>query len=150
MAKSPTLATAKPTAEFIGTFVFVFIGAGTAAVIGDGVGLPGIVATALAHGLAIMAFAFAYGPVSGGHMNPAVTVGVLAAGATELIEAVGYNKANSQEASLARSCCEPCSAASSPTSAHRHSHTTSLLAARRLQSRRLPASSSRQCSRSSS
>jgi MIP family channel proteins len=81
---------AKLMAEFIGTFAFVFIGAGTAAVIGDGVGLPGIAAIALAHGLAIMAFAFAYGSVSGGHMNPAVTVGVLAAGAISPIEAFGY------------------------------------------------------------
>jgi MIP family channel proteins len=80
----------KLAAEFIGTFAFVFIGAGTAAVIGDGVGLPGIAAIALAHGLAIMAFAFAYGPVSGGHMNPAVTVGVLAAGAMDTITAIGY------------------------------------------------------------
>jgi aquaporin Z len=80
----------KLAAEFIGTFAFVFIGAGTAAVIGDGVGLPGIAAIALAHGLAIMAFAFAYGPVSGGHMNPAVTVGVLAAGAMDAITAIGY------------------------------------------------------------
>ena len=56
----------KLVAEFIGTFSFVFIGAGTAAVIGDGVGLPGMAAIALAHGLAIMAFAFAYGSVSGG------------------------------------------------------------------------------------
>ena len=71
----------KLLAEFIGTFAFMFIGAGTAAVVGDGVGLPGIVAIAFAHGLAIMAFAFAYGSVSGGHFNPAVTVGVLAAGA---------------------------------------------------------------------
>jgi glycerol uptake facilitator-like aquaporin len=47
----------------------VFIGAGAAAVVGDGVGLQGIAAIALAHGMAIMAFAFAYGPVSGGHMN---------------------------------------------------------------------------------
>jgi MIP family channel proteins len=81
---------AKLMAEFIGTFSFVFIGAGTAAVIGDGVGLPGIVAIALAHGLAIMAFAFAYGSVSGGHMNPAVTVGVLTAGAMDPIDAIGY------------------------------------------------------------
>src|SRR6476646_3886846 len=80
----------KLVAEFIGTFAFVFIGAGAAAVIGDGVGLPGIAAIALAHGLAIMAFAFAYGPVSGGHMNPAVTVGVLAAGAMSVGEAIGY------------------------------------------------------------
>jgi glycerol uptake facilitator-like aquaporin len=80
----------KLLAEFIGTFSFVFIGAGTAAVVGDGVGLPGIVAIALAHGLAIMAFAFAYGPVSGGHMNPAVTIGVLAAGAMDAASAIGY------------------------------------------------------------
>ena len=80
----------KLLAEFIGTFAFVFIGAGTAAVVGDGVGLAGIVAIAFAHGLAIMAFAFAYGPVSGGHMNPAVTVGVLAAGAMSIGEAIGY------------------------------------------------------------
>jgi MIP family channel proteins len=80
----------KLLAEFIGTFAFVFIGAGAAAVVGDGVGLPGIAAIAFAHGFAIMAFAFAYGAVSGGHMNPAVTVGVLAAGAMSAGEAAGY------------------------------------------------------------
>jgi MIP family channel proteins len=80
----------KLLAEFIGTFAFVFIGAGAAAVVGQGVGLPGIVAVAFAHGLAIMALAFAYGSVSGGHMNPAVTVGVLAAGAMGAGEAIGY------------------------------------------------------------
>jgi MIP family channel proteins len=80
----------KLLAEFIGTFAFVFIGAGAAAVVGDGVGLPGIAAIAFAHGLTIMVFAFAYGPVSGGHMNPAVTVGVLAAGAMRAGEAAGY------------------------------------------------------------
>ena len=80
----------KLLAEFIGTFSFVFIGAGAAAVIGGGAGLNGITAVALAHGLAIMAFAFAYGSVSGGHFNPAVTVGVLAAGAMRVGEAIGY------------------------------------------------------------
>src|SRR3981189_44624 len=80
----------KLLAEFIGTFSFVFIGAGTAAVVGSGAGLNGITAVAFAHGLAIMAFAFAYGSVSGGHMNPAVTVGVLAAGAMSAGAAAGY------------------------------------------------------------
>jgi MIP family channel proteins len=80
----------KLLAEFIGTFALIFIGAGTAAVVGDGVGLPGIAAIAFAHGLTVMAFAFAYGPVSGGHFNPSVTVGVLAAGAMRAGEAIGY------------------------------------------------------------
>src|SRR6266700_5027649 len=80
----------KLLAEFIGTFSFVFIGAGTAAVVGGGSGLNGITAVAFAHGLTIMVFAFAYGSVSGGHMNPAVTVGVLAAGAMGAGEAIGY------------------------------------------------------------
>src|SRR5260370_26977414 len=80
----------KLRAEFIGTFAFVFIGAGAAAVVGDGVGLPGIAAIALAHGLAIMVFAFAYGAVSGAHMNPAVTIGVLAARAMGVGEAICY------------------------------------------------------------
>jgi MIP family channel proteins len=80
----------KLLAELIGTFAFVFIGAGAAAIVGQGVGLPGIAAIAFAHGLTIMVFAFAYGAVSGGHFNPAVTIGVLAAGAMRAGEAVGY------------------------------------------------------------
>jgi MIP family channel proteins len=81
---------AKFLAEFIGTFALVFIGAGAGAVVGDGVGLPGIVAIAFAHGLTVMVFAFAYGTVSGGHFNPCVTVGVLAAGTMSIREAAGY------------------------------------------------------------
>ena len=80
---------AKLLAEFIGTFAFVFIGAGAAAVVGDGAGLNGIAAIAFAHGLTIMVFAFAYGSLSGAHMNPAVTIGVLAAGAIRLRDVLG-------------------------------------------------------------
>ncbi len=80
----------KLLAELIGTFAFVFIGAGAAAVVGDSVGMAGIAAIAFAHGLTIMAFAFAYGPVSGGHFNPSVTIAVLAAGAMRAGEAAGY------------------------------------------------------------
>jgi aquaporin Z len=80
----------KLLAEFIGTFALIFIGAGAGAVVGDGVGLPGLIAIAFAHGLTVMAFAFAYGSVSGGHFNPSVTVGVLAAGAMGVGEAIGY------------------------------------------------------------
>src|SRR5712675_979865 len=80
----------KLLAEFIGTFALIFIGAGAGAVVGAGVGLPGLIAIAFAHGLTVMAFAFAYGSVSGGHFNPAVTIGVLAAGAMSVGEAFGY------------------------------------------------------------
>ena len=80
----------KLLAESIGTFALIFIGAGAGAVVGDGVGLPGLIAIAFAHGLTVMAFAFAYGSVSGGHFNPSVTVGVLAAGAMGTGEAIGY------------------------------------------------------------
>jgi MIP family channel proteins len=80
----------KLLAELIGTFAFVFIGAGAAAVLGNGAGLAGVTAIAFAHGLTIMVFAYAYGPISGGHMNPAVTIGVLAAGAIEAGEAAAY------------------------------------------------------------
>jgi MIP family channel proteins len=96
MANSPAQTTTddelapKLLAEFIGTFAFVFIGAGAAAVVGDGAGIGGIGAIAIAHGLTIMVFAYAYGEVSGGHFNPAVTVGVLAAGAMRVGRAIGY------------------------------------------------------------
>lgn len=81
---------AKLLAEFIGTFAFVFIGAGAAAVVGTGAELNGLSAVAFAHGLTIMVFAFAYGSLSGAHFNPAVTVGVLAVRAMTLGEAIGY------------------------------------------------------------
>jgi MIP family channel proteins len=80
----------KLLAEFIGTFALVFIGAGAAAVIGAGAGLSGIGAIAFAHGLTVMVFAFAYGSLSGAHVNPAVTFGVLVAGSIGLAEAVAY------------------------------------------------------------
>jgi glycerol uptake facilitator-like aquaporin len=59
----------KLVAEFIATFALVFIGAGAAAVVGDGAGLNGIAASAFATGLTIMAFVYAYGTISGVHMN---------------------------------------------------------------------------------
>ncbi|HEY4918649.1 MAG TPA: aquaporin [Xanthobacteraceae bacterium] len=86
----PNRIASKLVAEFIGTFALIFIGAGAAAVVGGGAGLPGIGAIAFAHGLTVMAFVFAYGSVSGAHFNPSVTIAVLAAGAMRVGEAAGY------------------------------------------------------------
>lgn len=78
-------------AEAIGTFTLIFIGAGSvctnAAFHGAHMGLTGI---ALAHGLAIMTMVYAFGHVSGGHFNPAVTAGMLATRRIEPMKAIGY------------------------------------------------------------
>jgi aquaporin Z len=71
-------------AEFIGTFALIFIGAGAGAL---GVELTGV---ALAHGLVIVAFAYAFGHISGTHINPAVTLGVWAAGKIDTARALSY------------------------------------------------------------
>ena len=71
-------------AEFIGTFTLIFIGAGAGQISGS------LVAVALAHGLVVMTFAFAYGSYSGSHINPAVTIGLLAGGQIKINEAIGY------------------------------------------------------------
>ena len=57
--------------EFIGTFILVFLGCGSAAIAGSTLGTLGI---ALAFGLAIVAIAYSVGRVSGGHVNPAVSL----------------------------------------------------------------------------
>ena len=71
-------------AEFIGTFALIFIGAGAAQVSGS------LVAAAFAFGLVVMTFAFSYGSYSGSHINPAVTIGLLAGGQIKLGDAIGY------------------------------------------------------------
>ena len=72
-------------AEFIGTFALIFIGAGALAI-----GSANLVGVALAHGLVIVVFIYAYGHISGTHINPAVTLGLLIAGEIEFVAAIGY------------------------------------------------------------
>ena len=72
-------------AEFIGTFALIFIGAGALAIT-----QANLVGVALAHGLVIVVFIYAYGHLSGTHINPAVTLGLLIAGEIEFVAAIGY------------------------------------------------------------
>ncbi|MBI3761549.1 MAG: aquaporin [Chloroflexi bacterium] len=75
-------------AELIGTFTLVFIGAGAGALAGSNGG--GIVAVALAHGVALMVIVYVWGGISGAHVNPAVTFGLALAGKIDWGKAVWY------------------------------------------------------------
>lgn len=65
----------KALAEFVGPMALVFIGGGAAIIASFGVGASGLVTVGLAQGLVIATMVSAVGHVSGGHLNPAVTVG---------------------------------------------------------------------------
>lgn len=83
-------------AEFVGTFILVFGGCGAAVFaatfpvenVGDlGIGLHGV---SLAFGLTVLGCAYAFGSVSGCHLNPAVTAGLTAGGRFEVSKVPGY------------------------------------------------------------
>jgi MIP family channel proteins len=74
----------RAAAEFVGAFALTFVGVGA---IAAGAGLVGV---AFAHGLVIAVMASAVGHISGGHFNPAVTLGFLVVGRIELRMALGY------------------------------------------------------------
>jgi aquaporin Z len=74
-------------AEFVGTLLLVLIGVGSAVA---GIDVLGPVGVALAFGLVLLALAYAIGPVSGCHVNPAVTLGVLLARGITPAEAAAY------------------------------------------------------------
>jgi MIP family channel proteins len=71
-------------AEFVGTATLIFVGIG--AIYND----PGLLGVALAHGLAIAVMVSATGGISGGHLNPAVTFGLLVGGIVDGKKAVAY------------------------------------------------------------
>jgi aquaporin Z len=83
----------KYIAEFIGTFSLVLFGCGAAAISGvsmngpAGVGLLGI---SLAFGLSVVVMAYAIGPISGCHINPAISIAMLAVGKLSVQDTVGY------------------------------------------------------------
>lgn len=74
-------------AEFVGTALLVIIAVGAAVTGFDSVGAFGV---ALAFGFTLLALAYAFGPVSGCHINPAVTLGVLLSKGMTATEAVAY------------------------------------------------------------
>ncbi len=81
----------KYIAEFIGTCVLVTLGCGTAMLVGcDAVNGGGYILTALAFGLVIVAMAYSVGNISGCHINPAVSLGVLISGGMSVKDFVGY------------------------------------------------------------
>ncbi len=75
-------------AELVGTFTLVLIGAGAGALADPN--SAGLVAVAFAHGLALMVIVYAWGSISGAHVNPAVTFGVAVAGRIEWPKAISY------------------------------------------------------------
>lgn len=74
-------------AEAIGTFTLVFGGCGTAMFAGP---TAGLVAVAFAFGLTVLTMAYSVGHISGGHFNPAVTLGLVASGRFPAANALSY------------------------------------------------------------
>lgn len=81
---------ARLTGEFLGTFTLTFIGAGAIVTTTYNGGSPGLLGIAIAHGLALAIAVSATMNVSGGHINPAVTLSMVATGRIKFVPAVAY------------------------------------------------------------
>lgn len=77
----------KYVCEFLGTFILVLLGCGSAVLAG---GYIGVVGVALAFGLSIVAIAYSVGRISGGHVNPAVSLAMLINGKISVKDFFGY------------------------------------------------------------
>lgn len=77
-------------AELLGTFLFMTLGYASVAAIGNSGGAPGLLVVPFSFGLGLLAAIFAFGSISGGHFNPAVTIAMVLDKRTEVMDAVGY------------------------------------------------------------
>lgn len=80
----------KYVAEALGTMVLVLLGCGAAVFNGGAGSVAAVLTIAFAFGLSVVAMAYAIGPISGCHINPAITLGVWLSGRMKGCEAVGY------------------------------------------------------------
>lgn len=91
------LMTKKMIAEGLGTLILVLFGCGSAVLMGGQIGMLGI---SLAFGLAIVAAAYGLGAISGAHLNPAVSLGMMMAGRMSMVEFLAYALAQVAGATL--------------------------------------------------
>lgn len=89
--------TKKLVAEMLGTFILVLFGCGSAVLMGAEIGMLGI---SLAFGLAIVAAAYGLGAISGAHLNPAVSLGMVVSGRMTVTDFLGYTVAQTAGAIL--------------------------------------------------